>query len=137
MTSLKIFVRIALGCTTAVLVNSAAGVDKSDAPEGVRYRSIKINEPQLFVDDYLVGNRYNEEYISARVPHVLHRGTRLPDPVLTKDDDKPWERRGVWGGSALYDAYADLFRMYYVIYNPEGGKSGYGKLGENLKEKGV
>jgi len=117
MRFLKSYVRIAVGCVAAVVLNTAAGADKSDIPEGVRYRSIKINEPQLFVDDYLVGNRYNEQYISARVAHVLHRGTRLPDPVLTKDEDKPWERRGISVTSVLYDAYADVFRMYYQISN--------------------
>jgi len=128
MTSLKISVWIAVGCAASVVLNSATGADKSDVPEGVRYRSIKINEPQLFVDDYLVGNRYNEEYISARVPHVLHRGTRLPDPVLTKDDDKPWEGRGICSYlSVLYDAYADLFRMYYTGVPARDNKAVYVK----------
>ena len=106
---------IALLCASAATLNGAATTEKSDIPEGVRYRSIRVNEPQLFVDDHLVGNRYNEEYISARVSHVLHRGERLKDPVLTRDDDKPWERRGLGYVSILYDAYADLFRMYYTI----------------------
>jgi len=86
------------------------------------YRKIELNKPQMFVDDYLVGNRYNEKYISACVPHVLHQGERLPNPILTKDDDKPWERRGIGGGYVFYDAYEDIFRMYYIIYNPEPEK---------------
>jgi len=111
MRFLKSYVWIALGCVVTVVLGSAARIDKSGLPEGVRYRSIEINDPQLFVDDYLVGNRYNEEYISARVAHVLHRGTRLAEPVFTKD--KPWELHGVGCSSVLYDAYADLFRIYY------------------------
>ena len=117
MKDLKKDVWIVTGCLTVLAATSAVRADKSELPEGVRYRSIKINEPQLFMDDYLIGNRYNEEYISARVAHVLHRGERLKDPVLIGDDDKPWERRGIHRVSVLYDAYADLFRTYYTIHN--------------------
>jgi len=140
MRFLKISAWIAFGYVAVVAINSVAGADESHIPDGVRYRSIKINEPQMFVDDYLVGNRYNEQYISARVAHVLHQGARLPTPVLTKDEDKPWENRGIHRGSILYDAYTDLFRMYYVIYHPKGDKSAYIKgycMGHAVSKDGL
>ena len=98
---------------------SSARADEIHVSGEVKYRSIQLNEPQLFVDDYLVGNRYNEDQISARVPHVLHLGERLAEPVVTKDKDKPWEHNGMGYVSVLYDAYADIFRMYYTIHNDE------------------
>ena len=98
----------------------SARMPKADLPQV--YRKIELNQPQMFVDDYLVGNRYNEKYISARVSHVLHRGERLPNPILTKDDDKPWEQYGIGGALVFYDAYADIFRMYYKVYSPRPEK---------------
>ena len=96
------------------------------APEkGVPYRTIVRGEPNLFVDDYFVDNRFNEEFISARVPHVLHRGERRAQPLLTKDDDKPWEVRGVGYPSVLYDPDADLFRLYYQIHNSRDKEDAY------------
>ncbi len=82
--------------------------------------TIAIGEPQMLADDYFVDNRYNEDSISARVPHVLHRGERRPQPVMTKDADLPWEAEcGVSSPSVLYDADADLFRMYYQVWSPK------------------
>jgi len=114
--------------SAVVLSLSSARADEFQLSGEVKYRSIQLNEPQLFVDDYLVGNRYNEDEISARVPHVLHLGERLAEPVLTKDKDKPWEHRGMGYFSVLYDAYADIFRMYYTIYNAKDDESAYLKL---------
>src|SRR5207249_5172364 len=56
------------------------------------YRSVAPNEPQLFVDDYLVDNRFNEDLLSARVPHVLHPPRRPDAPILSPDESHPWER---------------------------------------------
>jgi len=108
-------------CVVFILVVAEFAVGARTGQPQV-YRKIELNSPQMFVDDYLVGNRYNDKYISTRVPHVLHRGKRLPNPILTKDNNKPWERRGIGGGYVFYDAYADIFRMYYIIYNPETEK---------------
>ena len=58
------------------------------------YRSVVPNEPQLFVDDYLVDNRFDEDLLSARVPHVLHPPQRPDAPILSPDGAHPWE----WGG---------------------------------------
>ena len=80
------------------------------------YRTIEIGQPQLFVDDYLVDNRFNEDLLSARVPHVLHPPRRLPDPVLVPNDAHPWEWGGIIWPSVVYDPQARLFRMYYQTY---------------------
>ena len=41
------------------------------------YRPVAPHEPQLFVDDYLVDNRFNEDLLSARVPTCsIHRSAR-------------------------------------------------------------
>ena len=56
----------------------------------VGFRDVKLNAPQLFVDDYLVENRFDRNFLSANVPHVFHPPERSPDPLL--HPDRPWER---------------------------------------------
>ena len=81
------------------------------------YRSIEVNTPQLFVDDYLVENRYNENHLSAPVSHVLQTPQRLSEPILTMDADKPWESTGLGYPSVIYDTYEKKFRLYYQVWN--------------------
>jgi len=110
-----------VGFVLAVIqITATARMPKAGLPQV--YRKIELNQPQMFVDDYLVGNRFNDKYISARVPHVLHRGERLPNPILAGDSDKPWEQYGIGGALVFYDAYADIFRMYYKVYSPRPEK---------------
>ena len=80
------------------------------------YRTVEIGQPQLFVDDYLVDNRFNEDLLSARVAHVLHPPRRDPQPVLAPDAAHPWEWGGIIWPSVVYDPQARLFRMYYQVY---------------------
>jgi len=114
MTGASVSTWIVVGCA---LLAAASGLLQAEPARAARHRVIALNEPQMFCDDYFVDNRYNEEFISARVPHVLHRGERLAEPLLTRDDEKPWEcGSGIGYPSVLYDAEADLFRLYYTTH---------------------
>jgi hypothetical protein len=86
------------------------------APARFAYRTVEVGEPQLFVDDYLVDNRFNEDLLSARVPHVLHPPQRPTAPILAPDEAHPWELGGMTWPSVVYDAPTRLFRMYYQVY---------------------
>jgi hypothetical protein len=80
------------------------------------YRAIRLEEPQLLVDDYLIDNRFTEDLLSARVAHVLHPPRRSAQPVLAPDAAHPWELGGICWASVVYDAPARRFRMYYQVY---------------------
>jgi hypothetical protein len=86
------------------------------APPRFVHRTFEIGQPQLFVDDYLVDNRFNEDLLSARVAHVLHPPVRVPQPVLAPDAAHPWEWGGLTWPSVVYDPQARLYRMYYQVY---------------------
>ncbi len=90
-------------------------------------RTVQLDEPQLFIDDYLIENRFNENFLSASVPHVAHKPERSTKPIVTRDPDKPWEADGLGYLSVAYDSEAKLFRLYYqVVVRPEvKGKAGY------------
>ena len=114
------------GCNGEILLGLPEMPETASLPQGVHYRVVELNEPQMLADDYLIDNRFNEDFISARVPHVLHRGERLAEPVLTKNDDMPWESgHGIGYVSVMYDAYADVFRLYYQIWNPKDDPEAY------------
>jgi hypothetical protein len=81
---------------------------------GLIYRTIGTNEPQLFVDDHLIENRYTEDVLSARVPHELHP-PRSRQLVLAPDEAHPWEQDGMTYPSALYDPQLGRFRLYYQL----------------------
>jgi hypothetical protein len=81
-------------------------------------REIEANTPYLLIDDYFIDNRFNEDQISARVPHVLQKGKRLPAPVMTYDPAHAWEEHGVGYVSVMFDAKTQKFRLYYQIWNP-------------------
>ena len=95
----------------------------------VGLRETKLNAPQVFVDDYLVENRFDENMLSATVPHVAHRPQRLPDPILSPD--RPWERElGIFCPSVVFDAREQLYRMYYSTYHRANrGKPDYPRGG--------
>lgn len=90
----------------------------------VGLRTIARNQPQLLVDDYLIESRFDANALAATVPHVLHRPERVPEPVLRGQNR--WEPRGVTQPSVLYDARANLFRMYYTSTHADTvGTAGY------------
>ena len=61
------------------LMTSVAGrADDSSECDPDVCRTVKLNQPQLFVDDDLIENRYNEKFLSSRVPHVRHAAKRGP-----------------------------------------------------------
>ncbi|HEX2516664.1 MAG TPA: hypothetical protein VH257_18315, partial [Chloroflexota bacterium] len=81
---------------------------------GVSHHAIGLDEPQLFVDDHLIENRYTEDVLSARVPHVLHPPFERRR-VLAPDEAHPWELGGMTYPSVLYDPLLGRFRMYYQL----------------------
>ena len=85
-------------------------------------REIQSNTPYLLIDDYFIENRFNEDQISARVPHVLQQGERLAEPVMTYDPNLAWEEHGVGYSSIVFDTKAQKFRLYYQIWNPRQKK---------------
>jgi hypothetical protein len=95
----------------------AIAIEDPAYPES-QLRRFPLNEPQLFIDDYFVDNRFNEDSISARVPHVLHTPDRATDPLMRHDADKPWEQHGIGYPSVVFDPDAQLFRLYYQIWSP-------------------
>lgn len=104
-------------CLWVLLITSLAVAGKEDLdPRLVRHLS--LGEPQLLIDDYWLDNRFNEDQISARVPHVLQKGTRLPEPLLKKNPDFPWEQHGIGYCSVMFDPKIQKFRLYYQIWNP-------------------
>ena len=112
-TILARFIVIALGilpCIGSIQI-------EAESLDPTVYRNIEINSPQLFVDDYLVENRFNEDRLSAPVPHALQMPERLPEPLLTMDADKPWESTGLGYPSVIYDPYEKKFRLYYQVSN--------------------
>ena len=87
-------------------------------------REIELNAAQMFVDDYLVENRYDKNMLSANVPHILHQPERPSKPLLSPD--KPWERKHGFGHpGVVFDAKGRIFRMYYTIPQKERGRPGY------------
>lgn len=110
---LMYFQRLAILTGVFVVAGFAHGQE-----ERIAHLTINRGEPNLFVDDYFVDNRFNAHSISARVPHVLHQGERLPAPLFGRDADKPWEEHGIGYPSVVYDVEDDLFRLYYQIWNP-------------------
>ncbi len=100
---------------------------RSDEGKLDRYalREIEIDRPQLFVDDYLIENRFDEDKLSSTVPHVLHVAEHPEEPVLVPD--RPWEEEsGIGHPSALYDPEDDMVRMYYTVHQREmKGLNGY------------
>lgn len=104
-----------LACTLFLTLSAQAAPEDLD-PRLVR--ELPLGEPQLLIDDHFIDNRFNEDQISARVPHVLHQGKRLAEPVFRKNPDFPWEDHGVGYSSIFFDAAAKKFRLYYQIWNP-------------------
>ena len=92
-------------------------------PIGIR--EINLGTPQLFVDDFLVENRFDSHFFSANVPHVAHPPQRLSEPLLIPD--KPWEAEyGLSYPGVVFDPEAQLFRLYYTVYHRANqGKSDY------------
>ena len=88
-------------------------------------RKIKVNTPYLLMDDYFIDNRFNEDQISARVPHVLQRGERTSSPLMTYDPNHPWEKHGVGYVSVMFDSKMKKFRLYYQIWNPRVDEPGH------------
>ncbi len=88
-------------------------------------REIRLDEPQIMVDDYLVENRFDERKFSSTVPHVFHRAERPDSPVIVPD--KPWEEEfGISHPAVIYDSRDDMLRMYYTVYQRERrGLEGY------------
>ena len=113
-----------------LLASTALTAAAQGEPAGVsqeRSREVRLGEPQLFVDDHLIENRFNENFLSASVPHVFHVPRRTEEPLITRDTDKPWEADGLGYLSVVYDSTARLFRLYYqvVVRDKDKGKPGY------------
>jgi hypothetical protein len=104
------------------IVLGPANVDWRLDPRGLR--RVPLGVPQLLVDDHLIENRFDEKFISSTVPHVLHAPQRTARPIL--DADRPWEMGlGVAYPSVVFDAEANTFRMYYMVYHEPMRQPGY------------
>ena len=104
---------------TLLWAPGAIGEAPPDA-RGAVCREVKLNEPQLFLDDFLIDNRYNEDDISAKVVHVLLPPKRSAEPLMRPDLEMPWEAtHGIGYTSVLFDPDAQRFRLYYQIWNPK------------------
>ena len=90
----------------------------------VALREVRRGTPQLFVDDFLIENRFDRHFLSANVPHVAHTPAR-GEPLVWPD--KPWEaEQGCGYPGVVFDPQTQLFRLYYTIYhNINKGKSNY------------
>ena len=81
----------------------------------VGLREVTRGTPQLFVDDFLVENRFDRNFLSANVPHVAHPVRRGEPFVLP---DKPWEaEQGCGYPGVVFDPQTRLFRLYYTVYH--------------------
>jgi hypothetical protein len=106
---------LGLGAAAQTRLRSAArGPADSGAAAGSGPPAIEINhEPQLFIDDYLVDNRWGLR--SETLTRVVHAPQKHPaNPVIAAD-----------GGyvNVVRDPRAGLFRMFYqafwdISYNP-------------------
>ena len=87
-------------------------------------REVKRHTPQLFVDDFLIENRFDSHFLSANVPHVAHT-PRRGDPLIWPD--KPWEaERGCGYPGVVFDPQTQLFRLYYTVsHSINKGKPDY------------
>jgi hypothetical protein len=87
---------------------------------GALVRSFPAGEPQFFVDDYFVDNRFNQNSISAKVVQTFFPGERLEMPLMGPDADHPWETQaGVGYVSVVFDPAINRFRLYYQVWNPK------------------
>ena len=93
-------------------------------PDPLGVRDVPRGVPQLFVDDFLVENRYDRNFLSANVPHVAH-APRRGDPVLLPD--RPWEaEQGCGYPGVVFDPHVQLLRLYYTVYHKiNQGRPGY------------
>jgi hypothetical protein len=86
--------------------------------------AIIINGKQLFIDDYIVGERKGVE-------KVLNQPEKYPgNPLIVPD--QPWEEGGASAnGNVMYDEQEKIFKMWYVIWLPEkkGSEDGVGHIG--------
>jgi hypothetical protein len=109
----------------ASAVLSAGGDVSHPDARGAVVRAFPAGEPQFFVDDYFVDNRFNEDSISAKVVQRLMPGTRSERPLMVPDTDKPWEMNaGVGYISVVFDPRIQRFRLYYQVWNPKGDGGG-------------
>jgi hypothetical protein len=81
-------------------------------------REIGVDVPQIMVDDYLIENRFDSNFFSSTVPHVLHPPVRADEPLLVPD--RPWEmEHGLGYPGIIYDPAISRFRLYYTVSQTE------------------
>jgi len=97
---------------------SAAGAGL--ASRATRHEVVLTHQPQLFLDDDVIGSTVNLKRAMRVAVRYEH------NPVLPVD--RPWEAAGVTHPCVLYDSEAKLFRMYYTAYATRAGASGAGAL---------
>jgi hypothetical protein len=107
-----------VGLLVTVAVSSVVDAVEEEYVDPRLPRTIKVNTPYLLIDDHFIDNRFNEDQISARVPHVLQSGERSSVPLMTADPEHAWEEHGVGYVSVNFDSRLSKFRLYYQIWNP-------------------
>jgi len=110
---LRYFVILSLVLISSIGETSAvAGTAKGSQPVEVGYKT------QLFVDDYIIHNRYGLE-------RKAQPCTKMDKPVLAPSPDAPWEYdmkgttpmgrgRVFIYGTVFYDPSMELYRMWYM-----------------------
>ncbi|HJN11921.1 MAG TPA: hypothetical protein QF564_24765 [Pirellulaceae bacterium] len=83
---------------------------------------LNADQPQLFIDDYLIDEKQG-------LKRTLHQPDDVPaNPVILPEH--PWEHRRIPYGSVWYDAELGKFRCWYLtlnIYDSRPGFRGYRK----------
>ena len=71
--------------TIATALLGAAGADTHPDARGAVVRTFPAGEPQFFVDDYFVDNRFNQDSISAKVVQKAMPGKRAEVPLMAPE----------------------------------------------------
>lgn len=110
--------------TTPLVIASLAVVLGAPRAAARRVEPLRLNadQPQLFIDDYLIDEKKG-------LKRTLHQPDDVPaNPVILPEH--PWEHRRIPYGSVWYDSERSKFRCWYLtlnIYDSRPGFRGYRK----------
>lgn len=90
-----------LACVAAGLINSSSAVASGGISEGSSWH--------LFLDDQYIDSAHD-------IQKEIVQPKRILEPVLK--GDTPWEHNPFLFGSVIHDKETNLFKMWYMSYNP-------------------